>query len=101
MYLQSKMSSQSTILTFAVAIFVGGALKDFFNAFNRDLVAPIISALIPGAQQGLEKITLQVGPVKLNIGDAISSTLTLVIALFVVSFTLPYIREYSPVRGGK
>lgn len=98
--MKSKMSSQSTILTFAVAIFVGGALKDFFNAVNRDLVAPIISAFIPGAQQSLEKITLQLGPVKLNIGDAISATLTLAIALFVVSFTLPYIREYSPVRGG-
>jgi len=94
------MSSQSTILTFAVAIFVGGALKDFFNAVNRDLVAPVIAAFVPGAQQSLEKITVQVGPIKLNIGDAISATLTLAIALFVVSWTLPYIREYSPVRGG-
>lgn len=94
------MSSQSTILTFAVAIFVGGALKDFFNAINRDLVAPVLAAFVPGAQQSLEKITLQLGPVKLNIGDAISATLTLAIALLVVSYTLPYIREYSPVRGG-
>lgn len=101
MYVQNKMSSQSTILTFAVAIFVGGALKDFFNSINRDLVAPIIAGLIPGAQQSLEKITVQLGPVKFNIGDAISSTITLAIALFVVSFTLPYLREYSPVRGGK
>jgi large-conductance mechanosensitive channel len=94
------MNNQMTILTFAVAIFVGGALKDFFNAINRDLVAPIISAFIPGAQQSLEKITVQLGPVKLNIGDAISATLTLAIALIIVSMTLPYIREYSPVRGG-
>jgi large-conductance mechanosensitive channel len=100
MYVQSKMSSQSTILTFAVAIFVGGALKDFFTSINRDLVAPIIAGLVPGAQAGLEKITLQIGPVKFNIGDAIASTITLAIALFVVSFTLPYIREYSPGRGG-
>ncbi len=100
MYVQSKMSSQSTILTFAVAIFVGSALKDFFTSITRDLVAPLISGVIPGAQAGLEKITLQIGPVKFNIGDAISATLTLAIALFVVSFTLPYIREYSPVRGG-
>jgi len=100
MCLQNKMSSQSTILTFAVAIFVGGALKDFFTSINRDLVAPIIAGLVPGAQSSLEKITLQIGPIKFNIGEAISATLTLAIALLVVSMTLPYIREYSPVRGG-
>lgn len=100
MCVQNKMSSQSTILTFAVAIFVGSALKDFFNTLTRDLVAPFIGALLPGAQQSLERITVQVGPIKINIGEVISATLTLAIALFVVSFTLPYLREYSPVRGG-
>ncbi len=94
------MAGQTTILTFAVAIFVGSALKDFFTAITRDLVAPVLAAFVPGAQQTLEKITVQLGPVKLNIGDAISATLTLAIALFVVAYTLPYIREYSPVRGG-
>jgi large-conductance mechanosensitive channel len=100
MYVQNKMSSQSTILTFAVAIFVGGALKDFFNTLTRDLVAPVIAGLLPGAQQSLEKITIQLGPIKFNIGEVISATLTLAIALLVVSYTLPYLREYSPVRGG-
>lgn len=100
MYVQSKMSGQTTILTFAVAIFVGSALKDFFNTLTRDLVAPFIAALLPGAQQTLEKITIQLGPIKINIGEVISATLTLAIALLVVSYTLPYLREYSPVRGG-
>ena len=94
------MSANTTILTFAVAIFIGSALKDFFGAITRDLVTPFIAALFPGSQQTLDKITIQLGPVKLNIGDAIAATLNLAIALFVVSMTLPYLREYSPVKGG-
>ena len=79
------MAGQTTILTFAVAIFVGGALKDFFNTLTRDLVAPVIAGLLPGAQQSLEKITIQLGPIKFNIGEVISATLTLAIALPIVS----------------
>ncbi len=94
------MSSQPSILTIAVAIFVGSALKDFFKTITNDLVTPVIAAFVPGTQQSLEKITLQLGPIKFNVGNAISATLTLAIALVVVSFTLPYLREYSPVRGG-
>lgn len=95
------MSANATILTFAVAIYVGSALKEFFGALTRDLIAPFVAALFPTAQQTLDKIVVQAGPVKLNIGDVIGAVLNLAIALFVVSFTLPYIREYSPVRGGR
>jgi len=95
------MTTNGTILTFAVAIYVGSALKDFFGAITKDLVAPFLAALFPTAQQSLDKIVIQVGPVKLSIGDAIGAVLNLAIALVVVSFTLPYIREYSPVKGGR
>ena len=94
------MTTNGTILTFAVAIYVGSALKEFFGSISKDLVAPFVAALFPTAQQTLDKIVVQVGPVKLNIGDVIGAVLNLAIALMVVSFTLPYIKEYSPVRGG-
>ena len=94
------MTANGTILTFAVAIYVGSALKDFFGSLTKDLVAPFIAAAFPTAQQTLDKIVIQAGPVKLNIGDVIGAVLNLAIALMVVSFTLPYIKEYSPVRGG-
>lgn len=97
--MKSKMP-QPSILTIAVAIFVGTAITDFFRAITRDLVTPVLAALVPGTQQSLEKITIQLGPIKVNIGSAVSATLTLIIALFVVAWTLPYLREYSPVRGG-
>jgi large-conductance mechanosensitive channel len=87
------------LLTLAVAVFIGGALKDFFQAITRDIVAPLLSVFFPTAQASVAGLTIQVGPVKLLVGDAIAATATLVIAMFVVTFTLPYIKAYAPLRG--
>ena len=89
----------TTIVNFAVAFYLGAALKDFFGAIARDLIAPFVAAIFPGTQQTIEKITIQLGPVKLNVGDAIGATVNLAIAMAVLYLTLPYIREYSPVGG--
>jgi large-conductance mechanosensitive channel len=94
------MSNSSLLLTFAVAIFVGGALKDFFQAIITDLVAPFFVLFSPDAKHSVGGLTVDVGPVKLKVGDAIGATVTLVIALFVVAVTLPYLRAYSPIKGG-
>lgn len=93
------MNSETTILTFAVAIYIGGALKDFFQAITKDLVTPILAGLFPGVQASLDKVVINVGGIKLNIGDAISATLNLLIAFLVVSLVLPYVRSYAPVGG--
>jgi large-conductance mechanosensitive channel len=95
------MSADSTILTFAVAIYIGAALATFFGAVTRDLVTPIIAGLLPGAEKSLNKLSVTVGGVRLNIGDAIAAALNLGIAFLVVQWTLPYIRQYSPLSGGK
>jgi large-conductance mechanosensitive channel len=92
-----KMSS--LLLTFAVAIFVGGALRDFFKSITRDLVVPLLSVFFPDAQASVAGLTIQVGPVKLQVGSAIAATFTLVIAMLVVTFTLPYIKAYAPLKG--
>jgi len=93
--------SEMTVMTFAVAIFLGSAVSQFFTAMSKDLVAPVIGGLFPGAQAGLEKWSVQIGPVKLGLGDALSATVNLAIAILVVYMTLPYIRTYSPIRGGR
>jgi large-conductance mechanosensitive channel len=93
--------SEMTIMTFAVAIFLGSAVSQFFGTISKELVAPVIGGLFPGAQAGLEKWSVQVGPVKLGLGEALSATVNLTIAIAVVYLTLPYVRAYSPISGGR
>ena len=93
--------SGSQLMTFAVAFYVGHALSTFFGALMKDLVTPLIAGVVPGAEKSLDKVIVTVGGVKLNIGDAVGSFLNLMIALLVVSYTLPYIRGYSPLKGGR
>jgi large-conductance mechanosensitive channel len=95
------MSTAGVITQFAVAFYIGAALKDFFGSISRDLVTPFVAAIFPGTQQTVEKITIQLGPVKLNIGEAIGATINLFVAYLVVYLTLPYIREYAPFGGRK
>ena len=83
----------------AVAVYLGFALSAFFGSITRDLVTPIITGIFPGVEQGLDRITVSIGPVKLNIGDAIGATMNLAIAFFVLWVTLPLVRAYSPVGG--
>jgi large-conductance mechanosensitive channel len=94
------MTPSSLLLVIAAAIFVGGALKDFFQSVITDLVTPLVSVAFPEAQQTVQGLVVDVGPVKLKVGEAIGATATLAISLFVVALTLPFIKAYSPVRGG-
>lgn len=89
-----KMAT-AEIITLAVAVYVGMVFVDFFKAIIRDLVTPFIGALIPG-DKTLGKIVVNAGPVKLSVGDAIASTIHLVVSLVVISALLPYIRAYAP-----
>ena len=93
------MDGSTSVITIAVAIYIGGALYKFFDSITRDLVTPVIAGLFPGATQTIDKVVIQVGPIKLNIGDAIGATLNLFIAYVVVSVTLPYIKTYAPIGG--
>ena len=89
----------SSILTIAVGLFAGMTLSQFFTAITRDLVTPILASLFPGVQSSVDKFIVQVGPVKLNIGDAVAATMNLFIVLLVVKTTLPYIKSYAPIGG--
>ena len=90
--------AELTVYTIAIGFFLGGALKDFFQAVTQDLVAPVL-ALAGGAQKSVEGVVIQVGSVKLEVGKAIGAALTLLTALLVVSVTLPYIKAYAPKLG--
>jgi large-conductance mechanosensitive channel len=93
--------AQSLLLTFAVAIFVGNALKDFFNAFITNLITPFLVVLFPSAQNTVGGLVVDIGPIKLKVGDAIGAGATLIVALFVAAMAMPYLKEYSPIQGGR
>lgn len=93
------MDSRRLLLTFAIAIVIGGALKDFFTALTNGLVTPIIASLFSTLQSTVGGVVVNVGGVKLQVGEVISATATLLISLLVVSITLPYIKAYAPIRG--
>ena len=92
--------AQSLLLTFAVAIFVGSALKDFFQSFIANIVMPFLAVFLPGVK-GVGDFVLELGPVKLKVGDALAAGGTLVVALFVAAMAMPFLKEYSPVQGGR
>lgn len=89
---------QNQVLVFAVAIYIGTTMKNFFDAFMRDLVLPLLSP-VASTEDGLSKLVIQIGGIKLNIGDLIVQTLNLIVVFTVVSFLLPYLKEYIPVAG--
>jgi large-conductance mechanosensitive channel len=86
------------VLTFAVGIFVGMTLVKFFEAVMRDLILPLLSPLA-SAEAGVSKLVVQLGSIKLNVGDVIVQFLNVIIAFTVISFLLPYLKDYVPVAG--
>jgi large-conductance mechanosensitive channel len=86
------------VMTFAVAIYVGTTLAKFFNAVVRDLVLPLLSP-VASAEGEVGKLVIQLGTIKINVGDMIVQFINLLIVFAVVSFVLPYLKEYVPVAG--
>ena len=89
------MAAEHQVLTFALAIYVGFTLTGFFNSLARDIVLPLLAPL-SSTDTGIAKLYVQVGSIKINIGDVIVNTINLLVVFAVVSFVLPYIREYVP-----
>ena len=92
------MSNHNQVLTFALAIYVGSTLMQFFNALIRDIVLPLLSPLA-SAEAGIGKLVVNVWGIKLNVGDVIVQFINLVIVFAVVSYALPYLKTYVPVAG--
>ena len=92
--------AESTVYAIAIGFFLGGALKDFFQAVTQDLVAPF-AVLLGGVDKSVTGVTLSLGPIKLDVGKVIAATMTLLVAIFVVSVTLPLVRAYAPMTGAR
>jgi hypothetical protein len=59
---------------------------------------PLISPISP-SENGVSKWIVQLGTIKINIGDLIVQTVNILVAFGIVYVTLPYIKEYVPVAG--
>jgi large-conductance mechanosensitive channel len=92
------MAVDNQVLVFAVAIYAGTLLSQFFTALTRDIVLPLLSPLA-SVEGGVSKLVIPLGTIKLNIGDVIVQTVNLLIAFMVISMVLPYLKEYVPVAG--
>jgi len=92
------MAADNQVLIAALGVYVGLLLHTFFTALMRDLVLPALSP-VAGVENGVSKLVVQLGGVKLNIGDVIVQTINVFIALAVVSYVVPYLKEYVPVAG--
>jgi large-conductance mechanosensitive channel len=89
-----------TVYTIAVGFFLGEALKDFFRSVIEDVVSPF-AVLFTGVTKSVDGLNVSLGPVKVQVGKVVDAALTLLVALFVVSVTLPYIKAYAPMIGAR
>jgi len=70
------------VIGLAVAFIIGAAAAKLVSALVSDIIMPIIAALIPGGEW--RTFVLQLGPVKLLIGDFAGAVIDFVIIAFVI-----------------
>jgi hypothetical protein len=92
------MAVDNQVLVAALGVYVGLLIHSFFSALMRDLVLPALSP-VASVENGVSKLVVQVAGVKLNVGDVIVQTANILVALAVVSYAVPYLKEYVPVAG--
>jgi len=92
------MAAENQVLAVALGIYIGFTLIQLFTALARDIVLPLLSPLA-GVQDGIAKLEINVGGIKFNVGDLLVNVINVIVVFVMVSFTVPYIREYVPVAG--
>ena len=70
------------VIGLAIAFIMGGAAAKLVSSLVADIIMPIIGVLIPGGDW--RKITLDIGPVKLLVGDFAGALIDFVIIAFVI-----------------
>lgn len=95
------MLSNSDIVILTAAFYLAGVFTQFFTAFSKDIVLPII-APITAAQKDVSAFTIRIGSVELKIGDFASQLINLLIALTVTIFAVGLLKNYVlPTIGAR
>ena len=77
------------VVGLAIAFIIGAAASKLVTALVQDIVMPLISALTPSGDW--RTITLQLGPVKLLVGDFAGALIDFLIIAFVVFLLVKYV----------
>jgi large conductance mechanosensitive channel len=72
---------KQNVVALAVAVVVGAAMNKLVTAFVDDFIMPFVGTLTPA--NSWKNATLDIGPVKLGVGDFFSAVLNFVIIGFV------------------
>ncbi|VVB58643.1 Large-conductance mechanosensitive channel [Candidatus Anstonella stagnisolia] len=76
------------VIGLAVAFIIGAAAAKLVSALVADIIMPIIAVLIPGGDW--RSAVLQIGPIKLLIGDFAGALIDFAIIAFVVFLIVKY-----------
>ncbi len=79
------------VIGLAIAFIIGGAATKLVTAIVQDIVMPVIGVLIPGGDWRLA--TLQLGPVKLMVGDFAGALIDFIIVAAVVFMLVKYVAK--------
>jgi large-conductance mechanosensitive channel len=86
-----------SVIISAISVYLGVFFSGFFNSITRDIILPLISPVI--SEDGIAKFVVKVGGVKLNVGDVAVQVINLLIAIAIIYFLLPHLKEYVPIAG--
>lgn len=78
----SEFLKKYQVLGLAVAFIIGAASTKLVTALVNDIVMPIVAVLVPGGDWRAS--ILQLGPVKLMIGDFVGAVIDFIIIALVV-----------------
>jgi large conductance mechanosensitive channel len=79
------------VIGLAVAFIIGAAATKMVTACVSDIIMPIIAVLIPGGDW--RNSVLQLGPVKLLVGDFVGAIIDFVIIALVVFIIVKYMMK--------
>jgi large conductance mechanosensitive channel len=86
---------KQNVVALAVAVVLGAALTKLVTAVVDDFIMPFVAALTPA--NAWKTATLDIGPVKLGVGDFFSALVNFLIIGFVVwRMSKLFIRDTSP-----
>jgi large conductance mechanosensitive channel len=79
------------VIGLAVAFIIGAAATAMVTALVTDIIMPVIAVLIPGGEW--KTSVLQLGPVKLAVGDFIGAVINFIIIALVVFIIVKFMMK--------